>query len=160
VNIIDKFAPLDEIAHEIGVFCRRWGRISVSQTKEKYGTVRVYCGFGYYSLHSLIFPGWVYKHPKFPKWLWSLDIYYLSSIIGWFHPILYRYQTWIYSMAYWKQIKKYPHLFDEITGSMDWPEHIGFYIPTLCSECSAEGKFKRAYLGNETNCEICNEALR
>ena len=43
---------LCQIASEIAVFCRRWGRIAVSDSKSKFGTVRVYCSFGWCMVHD------------------------------------------------------------------------------------------------------------
>lgn len=86
-------------------------------------SARFYCYFGL-SLHHLVFPRhFVYKHPKFPNWLWKLDIYYISPILnklfGWFW---YRYQYWIYRKAYERAVKKFPHIKEEITCAADYPE--------------------------------------
>lgn len=148
---------LDDIAHNIGQYCIKWGRISVTQTKEKYGTVRVYCGFGFYTLHSLIWPNYCYKHPKYPDWLWGLDIKYISPFITkTLGRLLTPWQVFIYKRAYWKYIRKYPHLFDEITDCADYKELLGFHIPYLC-DIHSENYNKLCYLGNETNCEECKE---
>lgn len=153
---IKELPYLDDIAHNIGDTCTKWGRITVTQTKEKYNTVRVYCGFGFNSLHGIIFPNYCYKHPKFPKWLWTLDIFYLSNIVSKLNFIVVPWQKLVYRYAYWKYIKKYPHLFDEITSCADHKEVLGFYLPKLCSHCSVDYK-KSCYLGNETNCHFCKK---
>lgn len=145
-----------EIADNIGDVCSKWGRIAVTQTKEKYGTARVYCGFGVSSLHQLIFPRYVYRHRHYPEWLWKLDIDYLSRIVSFFNFIIIPYQHAIYRYAYWKYIKKYPDLFDEITSAMDWPEVLGWYIPKLCSDCS-QNYNKTCYLAKEDECESCKK---
>jgi hypothetical protein len=108
---------LDIIAQEIGDFLCKWGRISVTQTKEKYGTVRVYCSF-YNSLHSMIWPGYVYRHPKCPDWLWNLS-YKFHHIPG-----LFWYQKIIYRLAYKKVIKKYPKYHEEILRCADYKEFL------------------------------------
>lgn len=103
---------------------RRYGRLG-GQIKEKYGTVRFYASFGYYSLHSLIFPGYVYKHKSFPKWLWKLDIYYISPFINKvFGKVLVKYQKFVYNYMYQQALKKWPHLEAEILTSADYPEFI------------------------------------
>lgn len=143
---------LEQIAHEIGQYCRRYGRIQVTQTKEKYGSVRVYCGFGSYGLHGLIYPGYAYS--QFPKWLWNLDCTYGNYITRYFDTIIVPWQKFIYRRAYWKQIKKYPHLFDEITGSMDWDDVLGFEKFNLCSEHSQDYN-KSCYLVHIDKCDEC-----
>lgn len=121
----DDLCKLDLIAHEIGQYCIKYGRIAVTQTKEKFGTVRVYCSFGIWSLHSLIWPHYVYKHPSYPQWLWKLD----CSLYGsWFarivNVIIFPWQKFIYNRAYQKAIKKYPHLKDDITCAADYEEYL------------------------------------
>lgn len=117
------FADVGIAADEIGAFCVKYGRISVTQTKEKYGTARVYCSFGWTCLHSLLFPRYICKHPKFPKWLWKLDIYYIGPILRFlFAKPIYSYQKFIYRLAYKKAIKKYPHIREEILNGADWDE--------------------------------------
>lgn len=119
---------ISDAARFIGLFCRRWGRIFVMDYKEKYGTVRVYCSFGHYSLHGLLFPGYAYKRPWFPKWLWTFDIYWLSKIftnrfIG--YPI-FLYQIFIYKLAYFIAVHKWSHLREEILDSPDHGEYLKF----------------------------------
>lgn len=114
----------EAIARFIGDFIARWGRLSVRQTKEKYGTVRVYCGFGYYSLYGLLFPRYVYKHRLFPKWLWSFDIWYISPVLQYILPKLgsYKYQVFIYKLAYRIAVKRNPDIKDRILRSADYNE--------------------------------------
>lgn len=139
------FADVEQAAYEIGKFCRRWGRISVTQTKEKYGTARVSASFGYLSLHRLIYPGYVYS--QFPQWLWSLDIWYISRILQIrliSRPIVW-YQTKIYRLAYKRALAKYPHIYEEILCGADWdeflkglltPEHYEAKIESLTKDYS------------------------
>lgn len=145
---------LGTIASDIGEFCRKWGRMPVTQTKEKYNSVRVYCGFGISGLHGLIYPGYCYS--QFPKWLWKLDIYYITRMMAPLNVIIIPYQKFIYRWAYWRQIKKYPHLFSEITSSMDHPEVLGWYIPRLCYSCIDKYK-KSCYIVKDEECEFCKE---
>jgi hypothetical protein len=114
------FSDVEKAAEEIGVFCARWGRIGVMQTKEKYGTARVYCHFGVWGFHSLILPRYAYN--QWPKWLWNLDCDIGTKILSPFNKILIPYQKWIYLLAYKKAIKKYPHIREEILNGADWHE--------------------------------------
>lgn len=149
---------LDKIAYEIGNFCVRWGRIPVTQTKEKYGTIRVYNSFGIFGLHGLLFPNRVYKHQKFPQWLWEFDINHISGIFEKLNFIIIPYQYFIYKLAFYKTMWKYPEYYDLIFQAIDHPEAIGYVMPTLCDECAESYRF-RHYLGNKNNCTYCKEAI-
>lgn len=108
---------IDDAAEFLGDYCARWGRFR-GQTKEKYGTVRFYTTMGYLSLHSLIFPGYVYS--QFPKWLRTLDIYVISPVLRFlFGRIWGKWQVFIYRRAYVLALKKWPHLRKEILRDMD-----------------------------------------
>lgn len=48
---------INDAAEFIGTELKRRARIGVTQYKEKFGTVRVYCSLGWYNLHSIIYPG-------------------------------------------------------------------------------------------------------
>ena len=120
------FAEVEEAALEIGQFCKRYGRISVTQTKEKYGIARVYCHFGYHSLHGLLYPGWCFKRSFYPQWLWTFDIYYISKLLR-FKPIgsiIYKWQKFIYRLAYKRALKKYPMIREEILDGADFTEFL------------------------------------
>lgn len=113
---------LDDAIAFVEDFCACWGRFG-GQAKEKWGEMRFYCQFGI-SLHQLVFPRYCYfKHPKFPGWLWQLDIDLITPLLlrtcGWFwHP----YQRWIYREAHRRAALRYPHIKAEILGSPDFPE--------------------------------------
>lgn len=118
------FEDVGRCADEIGAFCVRWGRIGVTCTKEKYGTVRVYCILGAHSLHALLFPRYVFRHPTFPAWLYRLDykltgpaFRVLSRPVSW-------YQSKIYRLAYYRALKRYPHIKEEILTDADYPEYL------------------------------------
>lgn len=117
------FEDVGEAAFEIGKFCKRWGRIQVTNTKEKFGTARVYCSFGQCYLHSLIYPGWV--RSRFPGWLWKADIYYIGPALS---KVFYRtftaYQKFVYRRAYARAISKYPHIREEILDCADYQEFL------------------------------------
>jgi hypothetical protein len=118
------FRDVEEAACQIGKFCRRWGRIGVSQTKEKYGTARVYCHFGWHQMFSITHPGYAYS--RYWDWVWNLDVSITTKI---FHvlrinALVLPYQQWIYRRAYDRAITRYPHIRDEILDGADWPEYL------------------------------------
>lgn len=107
---------INQAAMYISDFCKTWGRLG-GQAKEKYGTVRFYASFGWISLHSLIYPGYVYC--QFPRWLWKLDTYGISKVLSLFERPFVAYQRFIYKKAYTNAVKKWPHLKEEITCAAD-----------------------------------------
>lgn len=115
------------VADEIGDYLVKWGRIGVRQTKEKYGTCRVYCGFGWYSLHSIIFPRWVYLHARYPKWLnWFDSTKVNSFIFSIVNKIIILYQIFIYRQGY-KRVLKYinnPDMRRNIINYADFTEYL------------------------------------
>lgn len=116
---------LDQLAYKIGQFCRTFGRIHVTDTKEKYGTIRVYCTFGFLGFHTLLWPGRAYKHKYCPRWVWNLDVkLYGSKIEQFINLLLVPYQKLIYKTAYKLALRTYPHLNKEITRCMDYPEYL------------------------------------
>lgn len=97
-------------------------RIPVSDYKEKWGTVRVYCSFEWWSFHDLVYPGYAFN--RFPRWLSWLDWVLLSSIVqylsNWASPLQIKW----YRSTYKKALEKFPDLRDAILESADWPEHL------------------------------------
>lgn len=111
---------IDDVATYLATFCRRWGRLG-GQTKEKFGTVRFYASFGWISLHTLVYPGYVYS--QFPKWLWDLDCYYIAPVLQFlFTRPFIKWQHYIYKEAYKNALRNWPHLREEILRCADWPE--------------------------------------
>ena len=108
------FGDVSRAADEIGDFCRKWGRINVAQTKEKYGTARVYCTLGLTDLHGLLYPGYAYV--RGPYWLMTLPIFRYLPTRWW--------QRRVYRLAYARALKKYPHIREEILDCADWPEYL------------------------------------
>ncbi len=113
---------LDNAIDLVYDFCWKYGRFS-GQVKEKYGNFRGYFHFGL-SLHSLIFPKYfVYKHPKFPDWLWKADLRYITPVLNKLSGKPWRlWQHFIYRTAYARALAKFPHLKDEIFEDADYPE--------------------------------------
>lgn len=113
---------LNYVVNYIDKNLKRWGRVGVRQTKEKWGNLRCYCSLGWNSLLSITHPGWTHYKP-YPKWLRKLDIFYLSKII----PILFNwalepYHCWLYRKLYSNMVKKFPHLREEIICCADYPK--------------------------------------
>lgn len=121
------FGDVGEVADQIGNFCKRWGRISVTQTKEKFGTVRVYLSFGIFDSHGLIYPGYVYYQSNILKWIDFKILrtrpfeYVLRILNDW---LLFPYQKWIYKLAYKRALKANPHIRKEILSCADWDEYL------------------------------------
>jgi hypothetical protein len=126
----EDFDMFDDVAYAadyIGDFCAKWGRIQVRQTKEKYGTVRVYCSITCNSLHELLKPGWLHMGwtgISKPEWLRRLVYRVLVYPLfpKWLRPAIYAYQCAIYRKAYERALKKYPKIKAEILACPDWPE--------------------------------------
>lgn len=112
------FCDVANAAHFIGKFLKKWGRVNVRQTKEKFGTARVYCNFGWYQLHDIFYPGYVRN--QFPAWLWRLDCNYAPHIMRIINPLITAYHVWLYKLAYKKAIKKWPHIKKEIIYGADY----------------------------------------
>jgi hypothetical protein len=110
------FSEVCQAAEEIETFCRKWGRIGVLQSKEKYGTVRVYCQFGWVQLNELVYPG--YHYLQSPKWLMGLYLPKFISNLG------FIWQKFIYTQAYKRALKRYPMIIEEILHCPDYPEFL------------------------------------
>lgn len=112
---------LNEAAKFIAVFCMKFGRITVQDWKEKWGTVRVYCSFGWYQLGEIISPktrcyrSW----PWYTKWVWKI---YIPPLIS---RLFFPWQKFIYRTAYKLAIKKWPMIREEILCVADWSEYLG-----------------------------------
>lgn len=113
---------INESARYIGENLRRWGRVGVRQYKEKYGTVRVYCGFGWRNLLNITHPGHISWNGRYPKWLIKVDHLIFSNIVPWFNWIIVPYQKWLYYFLYKQCVIKFPHLRDEILSCADYSE--------------------------------------
>lgn len=116
---------INSAAEFIGLTLRKWGRVGVTTYKEKYGTVRVYCRLGWYQLFSITHPGYVYS--RYPKWLWTLDIYYISRLIRLLNCLIVPYHKWLYTFVYGRALKKWPHLRAEILHGADYHELLAKY---------------------------------
>ena len=108
----------DAAAYFIHEYLVRYGRISVRQSKEKYGTVRVYCSLGYWGFYGLFYPGRVWIH--WPRWLNDLDWKIGRPVMQVLNKVIVPYHKFIYRRAYKKAIEKYPHIKKRILGTADF----------------------------------------
>lgn len=95
-------------------------KIPVHDAKEKWGTVRVSCTFGWYSLHDVVYPG--YHFNQFPRWLQTIDYHVLSTVVQQLSKLAYPWQKRYYRRVYAEAVKKYPHHRTAILEWADWPE--------------------------------------
>lgn len=116
---------IDRAAAFIGEGLRRW-RVDVRQYKEKYGTARVYCSLGLFSLHQITHPGHAFRRWK-SDWWWNFDCvspvaHFVVRVLNIgavpLHKALYR---WYYKRA----VARWPHLREEILSGADWDELLG-----------------------------------
>ena len=110
-----------DTVHYIDTNLRRWGRIRVSDAKEKWGMVIISCDFGFFCLLGITHPGYHHYGP-YPKWLMSLDIFYISKVVRFFNFAVVPYQQWVYRKVYRAAICKRPHLINEIVAGAEYPE--------------------------------------
>jgi hypothetical protein len=110
----------DNAAYFIHQYLVRYGRISVTQSKEKFGTVRVYCMLGYWGFYSLFNPGHVYVH--WPRWLNDLDWKIGRPVMTILNKIIVPYHKLIYRRAYKKAVEKYPFVKERILRTADFPD--------------------------------------
>jgi|SRR6185295_3226810 len=111
---------LNEAIEYIALNLKRWGRISVRDYKEKWGTARIYCSLGWYQLHSITHPGHCYS--RYPQWLWTFDIYCLSKVVRLLNFVVLPYHKWLYRKLYSNAVKKWPLLRWEILCCADYDD--------------------------------------
>lgn len=112
---------IDEAGWFIGGWLRRWVRMGVTQIKEKYGTVRVYCGFGWSTFYEIWRPGYAWAPTWYP---WRLDMEISRFIMPILNRIVIPIQKSAYRWRYKKAIQKWPHLKEEILDCADWNEEL------------------------------------
>lgn len=111
----------EEAAYYIGHNLKKYGRVRVSQWKSKYGTVRVYCSFGFFELfHGIFYPGYAYL--QFPKWFIPIDYWLGEHISPYINKLIVPYQKWLYRYLYRKANDKWPELGDRLLEHADWDE--------------------------------------
>jgi hypothetical protein len=87
----------------------KYGRVGI-HSKEKYSTLCYSIFFCDGTLHSFIYPGYVYS--QFPKWLWVFDLTYKPLRL--LAPIIRFWQKLIVEYAFKVVCDKYPHIRDHI----------------------------------------------
>ena len=100
-------------------------KLYVIQSKEKFGTARIYCRLGWNSLHDITHTGYAYY--RYPKWLVYLDIHFFPRIITPLNKIVIPFQKWLYRNTYKRVCDKYPHIKEEICCMADFVELLDFY---------------------------------
>lgn len=103
---------INDAAEYIGEGLRKWGRINVSQWKEKWGIVCVYCSFGWWQVHNITHPGYSYIQ-------WKIGHLYVPELLN---KLVVPYQEWLYRRYYRKALQKWPHLREEILSGADYSE--------------------------------------
>ena len=87
--------------------------------KEKYGTLRLTPYFFTGSLHSWVFPGYMYNNYD-EKWQWELDcnLQVQEAINKACGDMIRKHQYKAYNKAYQRALAAYPHLEDEILANV------------------------------------------
>lgn len=117
---------LDKAIRFIDTNLVRWGRINVRQSKEKYGTARIYCSLGWHQFHSITHPRACFN--RYPQWLWNFDCKYGHYLMKWMvNWWLVPWQKFVYSRVYYLACKRYPHLVEEICCMADYVELLTWY---------------------------------
>ncbi len=99
----------------------------ISDYKEKFGTVRVYCSFGWYG----IYPIWRPSHHWYPNW-WPMRLdFWLAKtrLFGLLNKAVIKIQMKAYVWRYKKAVEKWPHLYNEIVSMADYGELFEGKIP-------------------------------
>lgn len=117
---------LNEAPYFIGGWLRRWTRMHVSDMKEKFGTVRVYCSFGWDSFYGIFYPGYCWVKPWWP---WKFDLWISKYTMPVLNRVFVPVQMWAYKRRYKKAVQKWPHLYAEIVTGADYGELFEGVVP-------------------------------
>lgn len=118
---------INDAAYFIAHWLKTWPRIGVRDYKEKFGTVRIYCGFGWYGIYSIWRPAYCW----YPKWwpmrldFWLADTWLFKTLNRIIVPI----QMKAYAWRYKKAVQKWPHLYKEIVSQADYGELFEGVVP-------------------------------
>lgn len=119
---------INEAGYYIGRWLRRWTRMNIHDIKEKFGTVRIYCSFGWSSVYSIYRPGYCW----YPNW-WPIKLdhwlSYQTPIFKWINRMVVPVHKKLYVWRYKKAVQKWPHLYNEIVSCADWGELFNGSIP-------------------------------
>lgn len=119
---------INAAASYIGLWLRKWARMQVRDYKEKYGTVRVYCSFGWNEFHDIVYPGYCWYRQYWPV---ALDHFlsYKTPLMRWINLLVYPIHKYLYVWRYKKAVQKWPHLYREIVSAADWGKLFEGKIP-------------------------------
>ncbi len=118
---------IDDAAYYIAHWLKVWARVGVLDYKEKYGTVRVYCVFGWHGAYAV----WRPAHCWYPKW-WPMRLdFWLADARLWqrINDIVIPLQRKAYAWRYKKAVQKWPHLYKEIVSMADYGELLEGVVP-------------------------------
>lgn len=113
------FDEIDEAGWFIGRWLRNWVRLPVMQIKEKFGTVRVYCHFGWSCFYSIWRPS---HHWISSWWPYRFDLWISDFIMPLLNKVVVPIQMKAYRWRYKKAVEKWPHLAEEILICADYPQ--------------------------------------
>ena len=101
----------------------RFGRLSVTGCKEKFGTFRDHSYFWDGTLYSL-FCGY-YRVPKYWRWFYyKIDLPFMTKFFK-YTGLLYlfiKYQSFIYNLIIQIACRNYPNIVDELCMDLQYPE--------------------------------------
>lgn len=118
---------IDDAAYYIAHWLKTWVRMPIQDYKEKFGTVRVYCGFGWYGLY----PIWRPSYHWYPKW-WPMRLdFWIANTWLWtqLNRVVVKVQQRAYAWRYKKAVQKWPHLYKEIVSAADYGELFEGVVP-------------------------------
>jgi hypothetical protein len=117
---------LDDAGQYISQWLVKWTRMPVYDVKEKFGTLRIYCSFGWESFYGIYRP----RHMWVPKWWpYRLDLRLSHYIMPLLNKIVVPLQQKAYAWRYKKAVEKWPHLREEIVSIADRGELFEGVIP-------------------------------
>lgn len=122
------FWDVGHAADYIGRWLRKWARMSVTDYKEKFGTIRVYCSFGWDTFYTAFYPGYMWIKPWWPYKL-DLWISHHTPLLKWINCIVVPIQKWAYVWRYERAVRRWPHLYNEIVSMADWGELFDGKVP-------------------------------
>lgn len=118
---------INDAAYYIAHWLKTWTRLNVLDYKEKFGTVRVYCSFGWYGVYSIWRPSYCW----YPKW-WPMraDMWIGNTFLfRLLNRLVIKVQHKAYAWRYKKAVEKWPHLRDEILSMADYGELFEGTVP-------------------------------
>jgi hypothetical protein len=118
---------INDAAYYIAHWLRTYARVGILDYKEKFGTVRVYCHFGWHGVYAILRPSYCW----YPKW-WPMKLdFWLadSKLFTLINRIVVPLQQKAYAWRYKKAVQKWPHLYKEIVSMADFGELFEGIVP-------------------------------